>query len=277
MLSSSFLFFFCCSYLISSLTPSLNSTSSLQSFTEYCTATSQHGNLSTIPLSFFLCSPRKHLTPKSFTILFLILLSGDIELNPGPSTAIFKLCTLNIRSFTNPLHSTAISDIAQSEKISLFALTETWITPSTTFSELSAATPPNYTLISFPRPVSPANIKKTVVGGGTAFLLLNTFTIISSTSKIFKSFEMSSITIKSFSSKLTIFNIYRNHYLPHTASTKSPNKTSRPTVPFSDFLTDFSTLISNAATTPHDFLLTGDFNIHTDVLSDPHSTISISP
>ena len=237
-----------------------------------------YGNLSNIPLSFFLRSRHKRLTPKSFNILFLILLSGDIELNPGPShtnpgpsLTNFKLCTLNIRSLTNPLHITALSDLAETEKINLFALTETWVTPSTTFAELSDATPPNYNLTSFPRPVSPVNIKKSIIGGGTAFLLQNSFNIISTSSKIFKSFEMSSITIKLFSSKLTVFNIYRNHYLPHTASSKSPTKTSRPVVPFSDFFSDFSTLISNAATTPHDFLITGDFNIHTDVLSDPHS------
>ena len=64
-------------------------------------------------------------------------------------------------------------------------------------------------------------------------------------------------------SKLTVFNIYRNHYQTNT-STHDP-------VPFSDFLIDFQTFISTAATTPHEFLITGDFNIHADNHSDLHS------
>ena len=164
--------------------------------------------------------PHKKDFPKSYTLLFLILLSGDIATNPGPPTLdspTFTLCTLNIRSLPNSLHYTAISDLAQTRHINLFALTETWITPSTTLAELADATPPDFTLISTPRPVSPANLKQKIIGGGTAFLVHNSCTIISSSSQIFKSFEMSSITIKLLNSKLTVFNIYRNHYLPNTS------------------------------------------------------------
>ena len=71
-----------------------------------------------------------------------------------------------------------------------------------------------------------------------------------------------SSTIKLLKSKLTVFNIYRNNY--QTLLHNDP-------VPFSDFLIDFQTFISTAATTPHEFLITGDFNIHTDNHSDLHS------
>jgi hypothetical protein len=111
--------------------------------------------------------------------------------------------------------------LSESQNINLFALTETWVTPSTTLSELSNATPPGFTLISTPRPVLPADVKKKIIGGGTAFLLHDSSTILSSSSKIFKSFEMSSISIKLSKSKLTVFNIYRNHYLPITSSKKN--------------------------------------------------------
>ena len=47
----------------------------------------------------------------NFCFLFLILLSGDIHLNPGP-TSKFNICTLNIRSLTNQLHYTALADLA---------------------------------------------------------------------------------------------------------------------------------------------------------------------
>jgi hypothetical protein len=62
--------------------------------------------------------------------------------------------------------------------------------------------------------------------------------------------------------KLTVFNIYR----PPTSPSKSRIKFS-----FSHFLEDFQTLISDVATHPHDFFITGDFNIHGDDLSDSHT------
>ena len=263
--SISFIITFCLIHVVTSLNPpSITSTSPQSIINHYTTATRQYGHLQVIPLSFFLISSHQKsrcLYPKSYFLL-LILLSGDIHLNPGP-TSQFNICTLNIRSLTNQLHFTALADLALTHHINLFALSETWVTPSTTFSELSEATPPEFSLISTPRPVSPNNQKKKIVGGGTAFLIHDSSTIVSTSSEIFKSFELSSITIKLLKSKLTVFNIYRNHYQTNT-STHDP-------VPFSDFLIDFQTFISTAATTPHDFLITGDFNIHTDNHSDLHS------
>jgi len=64
---------------------------------------------------------------------------------------------------------------------------------------------------------------------------------------------MSAIKLKLFSSNLTVFSVYR----PPPAATK----TCKP-VPFSDFLTDLYTFLSLAATTPHEFLINGDFNLH---------------
>jgi len=65
-------------------------------------------------------------TCKIFTSL-LILLSGDIQSNPGPVSRVTSLnmCTLNIRSFTNPLHFTAIADLADNHNTDVFALSET--------------------------------------------------------------------------------------------------------------------------------------------------------
>ena len=81
--------------------------------------------------------------------LAVLLLSGDIELNPGPSN--FCLCTLNVRSILHHLHSAALSDIIETHHPDLFCLTETWIKSTTTPAELAHCTPPNYTFMSFPR------------------------------------------------------------------------------------------------------------------------------
>jgi hypothetical protein len=87
------------------------------------TATRQFSNLNTIPISFFLTSPRSRFCSTRHKFLFtLILLSGDVHMNPGPVSAKFNLCALNIRSLINPVHYTALSDLADTYNIDLLPL-----------------------------------------------------------------------------------------------------------------------------------------------------------
>jgi hypothetical protein len=124
----------CLVFILTHLTSAPHSiTESLVSYNSpVCvTATRQFSNLNTIPISFFLTSPRSRFCPTRHMFLFtLILLSGDVHMNPGPVSAKFSLCTLNIRSLTNPAHYTALSDLVDTYNIDLFALSETWISPS---------------------------------------------------------------------------------------------------------------------------------------------------
>jgi len=146
-------------------------------------------------------SPDYHrLSPFLFACL---LLSGDIELNTGPVN--FTVCTLNIRSILHPLHSAALSDLNVSHHPDLFCLTETWIKNSTTCTELTDCTPPNYTFLSTPRTSSKGN--SSAVGGGTGFLIREPFLSISMSQ--FSSFEHSSVTLKLPQYKISFFNIYR--------------------------------------------------------------------
>ena len=97
------------------------------------TATAQFAYLNTIPFSVFLTSPRtRFISTQCLFLSILIALSGDVELNPGPASSKFNVCTFNIRSFTNPLHHTALADLADTYSIDLFALTETWVSSNTT-------------------------------------------------------------------------------------------------------------------------------------------------
>ena len=103
------------------------------------TATTKFKSLNSIPLSFILSSSRTQFRHTSNIFLsILILLSGDIQSNPGPISthSSLNMCTLNIRSLTNPLHFTALADLAESNNIHIFALTETWINPNTTSAQL---------------------------------------------------------------------------------------------------------------------------------------------
>ena len=75
------------------------------------TAAAQFSMLNVIPISFFFTSPR-YKTNKaiSCSIAVLLLLCGNIHLNPVPGANTFRVCTLNIRSLLNPLKYTAIAD-----------------------------------------------------------------------------------------------------------------------------------------------------------------------
>jgi len=119
----------------------------------YHTACQEHSYLTRTPSSFFLLLTRpRTLHCRRFFLLAFLLLSGDVELNPGPSS--FTVCTLNIPSILHPLHSAAISDFIDSHSPDLFCFTEHWVKPTTTFTELAHFTPPNYSLLSFPRTFS---------------------------------------------------------------------------------------------------------------------------
>ena len=255
---------FCLIYLLVHSFP-LSTTEHHVSLSVTSTATSQFSHLNTIPFSYLLTctSSRFHHFKSENTSIYLItlilLLSGDIELNPGPVTNSFNLCTLNIRSLLKPQHYTAISDLAETHHVDLFALQETFISPATTSAEIADSIPPGFTLISTPRPVSPNN-SSNIVGGGTAFLIRDPCVILSSPSCKFKSFEISVVTLKLIHSKLTVFNIYR----PPPTPAKSRLSSS-----FSQFLIDFHDLLSIAATLPHQFVITGDFNLHLDKPEHP--------
>jgi len=89
----------------------------------------------------------------------------------------------------------------------------------------------------------------------------------STTTATFKSFELSSVTIKFPHSNLAFYNIYH----PPQSNTKSWHSVS-----FSQFLEDFQTLISSVSTSPHEFLITDDFNIHVDDLADSNAVQFLS-
>ena len=201
-------------------------------------------------------------TPNPLSLFHLptVLLAGDVHLNPGPNlSSNLLLCTLNTRSMLTPLHITALNDLTDNVKPDVLAITETWIRATTTTAELIDSTPPGYFLFSAPR-TSASHPSKTTSGGGTAFLVKEPATILNSTAHFYSSFEYSSITFKITKTLLTIFNIYH------------PPPPSPHSQPFSTFLNQFSSFLSSATTTLHDFIIAGDFNIHVD---DPLDSQSI--
>ena len=136
----------------------------------------------------------------------------------------------------------------------IIALAKTWIRSSTTPAELIDSTPPGYSLFSAPRSHT-GNPSKLILAGGTAFLIKEPF-VQNSAAPHYSSFEYSSITLKFPKAQFTLFNVYR------------PPPPSPYSQPFSTILNQFSSFLFNAATTPYEFIITGDFNIHVDDLGD---------
>ena len=163
-------------------------------------------------------------------------------------------CPVNYRRpghpfMLTPEHVTALNDLIDNHKPDI-ALTETWIRSSTTPAELIDSTPPGYSLFSVPRSHT-GNPSKPILAGGTAFLIIEHF-IQNSAAHHYSS----SITQKFPKTELTSFHVYR------------PPPPSPYFQPFSTFLNQFSSFLSHAANTPHEFIITGDFNIHVDDLGD---------
>ncbi len=223
----------------------ISATSQTTSFsTLQVTATQQHSCMNSPPARALIAISRPKRLSAPNLLASLIILAGDIQLNPGPESS-FTICTLNTRSLLNSHHKAAMFDLADSFHPNVFALSETWIRNTTTPSELRDATPDGYSLLSQPRSTDSANI-----GGGLAFLVKEPCQYQNTPSNTFQTFENLAITLKLTAGKLTIFNVYR------------PPTSSKYTGTFSTFLTEFDTFLSSVVPTPNKFLITGDFNIH---------------
>ena len=169
--------------------------------------------------------------------------------------------TLNIRSILQPLHSAALCDLIDSHHPDLFCLTETWIKPTTTFTELKHCTSPNYTFLSFHRTYS--DISSSSSGGGTGFLirylhLLLTFLCLNH-SMLHSNYLTKNY--RSFDARMEE-KIRKWNTMIHCLLTVDHR------VPFSKFRYKFSSFLSFAATTPHEFIITRNFNIHLDNPTD---------
>src|SRR6267154_1933105 len=148
-----------------------------------------HSHLSSLSFSFF---PRRPLLlfHSSFhfsTYFLLLLLSGDIQSNPGPASTSSTLTfsCLNSRSVSSisPLlvKPAFLQEFISDHAIDILAVTETWLTPATLPSTLNSFTPPGYSILHSPRSIG--------TGGGLA-LIFQPFLKISSISlPLFSSFE----------------------------------------------------------------------------------------
>ena len=109
-------------------------------------------------------------------LLLLLLLCGDVAVNPGPTNFGF----VNCRSMRNkgPL----LHDLIKRSDLDILGLVETHIRPTDTDGLLNSVTPTNYNLIQKPR--------STGLGGGVGFLCRKSFSPSIVSSPVFRSFEI---------------------------------------------------------------------------------------
>ena len=189
--------------------------------------------------------PRSSYPPSLFPsvnhgTLILLLLAGDVELNPGPSPLNFT--HLNIRSIRSFQKSSSLHNYLADHPTEILSLNETWLQPTDSYNFVSSLAPPGYSILHFPR--------LTGQGGGLAliFRLYLKF-------KLFrtrnlpppKSFELMATKLSTGNKETIFLNIYRP-----------------PSSKISTFLQEFQKLLEIFVLSPSELIISGDFNIHAD-------------
>ena len=118
-----------------------------------------------------ICSDRKLLPIPKFTshslkLSIILLLSGDISLNPGPEVKNNKISTINGRSIK--CKTAPFTEFVTSKKLDVVAVTETQLKKNDTKAAIADIAPPGYHFHHQPR----SNKK---VGGGVGVLVSNKF------------------------------------------------------------------------------------------------------
>ena len=155
---------------------------------------------------------------------------------------------LNTRSATtisNEINKPAlIQEFISDKNLDILTLSETWLSSDSLPAVLSSLTPSQYSILSSPR--------KNSKGGGIALIYRSLFKIQKVPIPSFPSFESLCVKLSFSSISYTILTIYRP-----------------PSCSKSSFISDFSTLLEDLATSPSELLINGDFNFHVDQPTDP--------
>ena len=196
---------------------------------------------------------RRYKAVDSFKIfVVLLLLSGDIELNPGPAIAqanpLLKYSQFNSRSVLGTAAEdkpALIQNYILENHVDILALSETWLRPDSLQATINSLTPDGYGCMHVPRQEGR--------GGGVAFIYRSSFEFRIMKVPLFASFECIVGKLIGKSASVILANVYR----PPSASVGV-------------FIDEFSSLLEDIGTDPSEIFISGDFNLHVD---EPDSTI----
>ena len=167
-------------------------------------------------------------------LLLLLLLCGDVALNPGPTNFGFVNCR-SIRNKGPLLH-----DLIQRRDLDILGLVETHIRPTDTDDLLNSLTTAEFNLIQKP--------SCTRLGSGVGFLCRKSFTHSTVSSPVFRSFEIIILCFWSDYNSFVAACVYRP---PGSCTTQ--------------FLEDFMALSGFLSSISSKFIICGDINVHLDV------------
>jgi hypothetical protein len=194
---------------------------------------------------FYHIFPNRHSNNFSFRFLILLLLAGDIELNPGPTLSFAHLNTCSVSSITSSIDKPALlQEFIGDQSLDILTLSETWLPPDVLPSVLNSLTPPYFSILSSPR--------LTGKGGGLAVIYRSFLHISKVDLPLFSSFESLCFKLTIASSSFIFLTIYR----PPSSSAYS-------------FVSDFSILLDDLISSPSELIISGDFNLHVDSPSSP--------
>ena len=160
-----------------------------------------------------------------------------------------RLATWNAHSINKK--AAPICDLVISKQIDILTLTETWLTETTNDTTIAEIlnTLQDYEFLHLPR--------STGRGGGVGVLLRKGFNIKQNDVSSFTSMEYLDLSVMSNNTLIHLITVYR----------PPPSKKNKSTT--STFLREFSTLLEHLVVAPGNLLITGDFNLHMEITSDP--------
>ena len=185
---------------------------------------------------------------RPITLLMLLILSGNVELNPGPTFIQFAhLNTNSITSVTVKHDKPALlCDFISDYNVELMSLCETHLTDSALPSDLASFTPEGFHLVHKPCSLTPA--------GGLAFIFRPFLKLAQIETPNYTSFENLFAGFTTAGQSFKILNIYRS-----------------PSLSKSVFLAEFASLLEIIVSSPSEIVITGDVNIHVDDIHDPYA------
>jgi len=205
-----------------------------------CIGSSLSPNLNTLPALHICCDRRLLPLPLAnrnlhFLSSFLLLLAGDVSVNPGPAHCL-RISTINARSMRDK--APALSDLIHSKSIDVLSVTETWLTTRETRGCLTDLTPAGFSFHQAPR--------EGRSGGGVGLFVSNQFTFNPIPIPAGASFEAMCGTVSDGKVCLNILNVYR------------------PPGACNGFFDEFQDVLCHLASLPHNMVVLGDFNLHVD-------------
>ena len=178
------------------------------------------------------CTDRK-LSPiprsnPNVVVSLLLLLSGDISLNPGPSLSLINNVRMDIiivRSISDKIAS--FSDIVESKKLDVVAVTETWLSTKETSASLADVTPNGFKLVQNPRKGR----------GGVAIMVTELFNLTPCDIPTYTNFEAVACEIATSSFSAHVICLYRLQDYP------------------SEFFQQFEDLLVNMSSVPGELFI----------------------